>query len=47
MFFENDVKSCTAIYLYLSKNTFLGYEDSYNHYDIDADKIILFKKSCN
>ena len=26
---------------------FLGYKDSYNYYDIDVDKILLFKKSDN
>ena len=29
--------------LYLS-NKFLWYKDSYNYYDIDVDKILLFKK---
>ena len=47
MFFENDHKSCTVIDLYLNHRTFLGYEDSYNYYDIDVDKILLFKKSDN
>ena len=40
MFFENDD-------LYLNHRIFLGYEDSYNYYDIDVDKILLFKKSEN
>ena len=31
--------------LYLNSRIFLGYEDSYNYYDID--KILLFKKSDN
>ena len=44
MFFENDDKSCTVIDLYLNHRIFLGYEDSYNYYDIDVDKILLFKK---
>ena len=44
MFFENDDKSCTMIDLYLNHNIFLGYKDSYNYYDIDVDKILLFKK---
>ena len=26
---------------------FLAYKDSYNYYDIDVDKILLFKKSDN
>ena len=47
MFFENDDKSCTVIDLYLNSRIFLGYEDSYNYYDIDIDKILLFKKSDN
>ena len=46
MFFENDDKSYTIIDLYLN-NRFLGYKDSYNYYDIDVDKILLFKKSDN
>ena len=29
----------------LGYNTSFGYEDSYNYYDIDVDKILLFKKS--
>ena len=32
--------------LYLN-NTFFGYKNSYNYYDIDVDKILLFKKSNN
>ena len=43
MFFENDNKSYTIIDLYLN-NRFLRYKDSYNYYDIDIDKILLFKK---
>ena len=45
MFFKNE-KSYTIIDLYLNSR-FLGYKDSYNYYDIDADKILLFKKSDN
>ena len=44
--FENDDKSYTMIDLYLN-NRFLHYKDSYNYYDIDVDKISLFKKSGN
>ena len=44
--FENDDKSYTIVELYLN-NRFLGYKDSYNYYDIDVDKILLFKKSDN
>ena len=47
LFFETDDKSCTAINLYLNHRIFLGYEDSYNYYDIDVDKILLFVKSDN
>ena len=47
MFFENDDKSCTVIDLYLNHNISFGYKDSYNYYDIDVDKILLFKKSDN
>ena len=46
MFFENDDQSYTMIDLYLN-DRFLGYKDSYNYYDIDVDKILLFKKSVN
>ena len=47
MFFENDEKSYTIIDLYLDNNKFFGYEDSYNYYDINVAKILLFKKSDN
>ena len=52
MFFENDYKSCTVIDLYLNHNIFFGYKDSYTQmylilYDIDVDKILLFKKGDN
>ena len=43
MFFENDDKSYAMVDLYLN-DTFLGYKDFYNYYDIDVDKILLFKK---
>ena len=33
------------INLYLNYNIFFGYEDSYNYYDVDADKILLLIKS--
>ena len=46
MLFENDDKSYTIIDLYLNSR-FLGYKDSYNYYDLDVDKILLFKKSDN
>ena len=44
--FENNDKSYTMIGLCLN-NKLLGYKDSYNYYDIDVDKILLFKKSDN
>ena len=44
--FENDDKSYTIVVLYLN-NRYLGYKDSYNYYDVDVDKILLFKKSDN
>ena len=46
IFFENDDKSYTMVDRYLN-DRFSGYKDSYNYYDIDADKILLFKKSDN
>ena len=46
IFFESDDKSYTIIDLYLNKR-FLGYKDSYNYYDIDVNKVLLFKKSDN
>ena len=46
MFFKNQDKSYTMVDLYLN-NRFFGYKDSYNYYDIDVDKILLFKKSDN
>ena len=46
MFFENDDKSYTMVDLYLN-DRFLRHKDSYNYYDFDVDKILLFKKSDN
>ena len=31
--------------LYLNHDIPFGYKDSYNYYDIDVDKTLLFKKS--
>ena len=45
-FFENDDKSYIIVDRYLN-DRFLGYKDSYNYYNIDVDKILLFKKSDN
>ena len=42
MFFKNQDKSYKMTDLYLNHNTFIGYKDSYNHYDIDNNKISLF-----
>ena len=47
MFFKNDDKSWTVIDLYLNNKIFFRDKDSYNYYDIDVDKILLFKKSDN
>ena len=46
VFFENSDKSYTMVDLYLN-DRFLGYKDSYNYYDIDVNKKLLFKKSDN
>ena len=46
IFFENDDESYTMVDLYLY-DRFFGYKDSYYHYYIYADKILLFKKSDN
>ena len=46
MFFENNDKSYTMVDQYIN-NRYLKYIDSYNYYDIDVDKILLFKKSDN
>ena len=43
MLFENDDESYIMLDLYLN-DRFLGHKDSYNYYDIDVDKILLFKK---
>ena len=47
MFYKNQDKSYTMTDLYLNHNIFFGYKDSYNYYDIDVDKILLFVKSDN
>ena len=47
IFFENDDKSYTIIDLYINSNRYLTYIDSYNYYDINVDKILLFKNSDN
>ena len=47
MFFENNNKSYTVVDSYINRNRYLKYIVSYNYYDIDVDKILLFKKSDN
>ena len=47
MFFENDDKSYTVVDLYINSKRYLKYIDSYNYYDFDVDKTLLFKKSDN
>ena len=42
---KNNVQSYTMTDLYLNQNISFGYEDSYNYYDIDVDKMLLLKKS--
>ena len=37
----------TVVDQYINSNRYLGYKDSYNYYDIDVDKILLFKKINN
>ena len=44
MFFKNQDKSYNIVDLYLNHNIFFGHKDSYNYYDIDVDKILLFVK---
>ena len=41
MLYRDDDESYTMVDLYLN-HRFFGYKDSYNHYDIDADKILLY-----
>ena len=47
MFSKNQDKSYTMTDLYLNHDIFFGYKDSYNYYDFDVDKILLFVKSQN
>ena len=45
---ESGIKSYIIIDLHiLGNNMSFGYEDSYNYYDIDVDKILLLKKHDN
>ena len=47
MFYKNKYKSYTMTDLYLNHNISPDYEDSYNYYNIDVDKILLFVKAYN
>ena len=47
MFFENDDKSHTVVDQCINSNRYLEYIGSYNYYDIDVDKILIYKKSDN
>ena len=47
MSYKSKDKSYTMTDLYLNHNISFRYEDSYNYYDIDVDKILLFVKSDN
>ena len=47
MFYKNQDKSYIMTDLYLNHNIFFGYKDSYNYYDIDVNKILLFVKSAD
>ena len=46
MFYEygDGLYNIADIYLY---DNYFGYEDSYNYYDIDVNKILIYKKSDN
>ena len=44
---KDNVKLYTMTDLYLNQNISFGYEDSYNYYNIDVNKITLLKKSRN
>ena len=44
MFFKNQAESYNIVDLYLNNNIFFRYKDSYNYYDINVDKILIFKK---
>ena len=47
MLYKSKVKSYTMTDLYLNHNISFGYDDSYNYYDNEVDKILLFVKSDN
>ena len=43
--YSDGLYSMVDLYLFGVKS--FHYEDSYNHYDIDVDKILLYKKGDN
>ena len=43
-FCEYNERSYNMVDYYLTDGNFFQYEDSYNYYDIDVDKILLCKK---
>ena len=43
-FYEYNEGSYNMVDYYLTDGNFFQYEDSYNYYDIDVDKILLCKK---
>ena len=45
--YKNGPRIYYVLYLYLNHNIFFGYEDSYNYYYVDANKILLFVKSAD
>ena len=47
MFSKKQDKSYTMTDIYLNHNIFFGYDDSYNYYDIDVNKILLFVESAD
>ena len=47
MLYKSKDKSYTMTDLYLNQNISFGYDDSYNYYDNEVDKILLFVKSDN
>ena len=44
-FYEYGHGLYNMVSLYLFGGKFFDYDDSYNYYDIDVDKILLYKKS--
>ena len=46
-FYAHSNELYNMVDLYLLGGKYFDYEDSYNYYDIDVDKILLYKKSDN